>query len=228
MRIATAAAAAAIIVSTATGALAQGTGITLMPPDQARWDITVHAGRHGVNRSDIGDEWNRWYESAAVSASGGFYVTPHVKVEGDVSHAGEASLYTQQSVVVPGQSWPYPRFRDHRLRAITGSGAVMWQFFENQWFHPFAGAGVLVLHERERAEALAPQAVPVGPAGTLPFIMPALPALDTSRTAVQPFLTTGFKVYVSKQAFLRTDVRVGVSRDGVASAQWRGGIGIDF
>jgi hypothetical protein len=223
MRIVTWTAAAALLVSAST-ASAQ-TSITLSPPDRDRWDVAVQAGRQGVDRSDIGDDWNGWYESGAVSASAGYYFTPHLKIEADVSRAGEATLYVQdQSVVVPGQSWPYPRIRDHRFRTTTASGAVLWQFLENQWFHPFAGAGVLVLHERQRADALPPQEI----RGLPPFVLPALPELRVSRFAAQPFLTTGFKVYVGKQAFIRTDLRVGVGRGGAESAVWRAGIGIDF
>jgi hypothetical protein len=219
----TATVAIAVLLVGASAAIAQTPTITLTPPDRDRWDVAVHAGRQGVDRSDIGDEWNGWYESGAVSASAGYYLTPHLKLEADVARAAEASLYVQYPSVIPGQPWAYPRVRDHHFRTTTASGAVVWQFFENQWFHPFAGAGVLVLHERQRADALPPQLI----GGTSPFVLPGLPELKVSRTAAQGFVTTGFKVYVSKQAFIRTDLRVGIAR-GAESAVWRAGVGVDF
>ena len=76
MRIATA---AAVLFCSASAAIAQTSTVTLTPPDRDRWDFTISAGRQGVDRSDIGDEWNGWYDSGALSASTGYYVTPHLK-----------------------------------------------------------------------------------------------------------------------------------------------------
>jgi len=40
------------------------------------------------------------------------------------------------------------------MRETTFGATALYQFFENQWMHPFVGAGVEVARERHTAEAL--------------------------------------------------------------------------
>jgi opacity protein-like surface antigen len=220
-------AAAALLVAAAPSYSYAQTLVDLLPKDADRWDVAVYAGRQGVNRRLGTFEWDSWYESAQAAGSVGYYLTPNLKLEAGVSRGATASL-SLPIPQLPNQPWGYVRPREHRFRTSGGSAAVHYQFFRNQWFHPFAGVGVEWLHERQSADALAPTAeVRSGGVIVLPAI-PALPAIAESRSTVAPFGSAGFKVYVSRRAFLRTDLQVALSRRGSESAVWRAGGGFDF
>lgn len=228
MRFIVAAAVAAACAGMPVAAPAQTSTVQLVPADPDRWDIAVHAGRHGNRRADLEPEWDRWYDSGSVALSAGFFVTPHLKVEGDVGRSADATLYVTEPYAVPGLPYPYHRAREHRFQSTSGSGALVYQFFRNQWFHPFAGAGVQFQHERQRADALPAAGEIRGPSGVVVPVLPPLPAVDATRTSARPYVTTGFKVYVSSRAFFRTDLRVAVDRGGAESTTWRAGVGVDF
>ena len=221
-----AAAALALLFLAAPAAEAQST-ISLLPQSASRWDLTLAAGRQGVNRDEIAPDWGRWYDAGQVTFSAGYYLTPHVKLEADVSRSGTGRMYLPE-VPSPGQAWNYSRSREHRFTTTGASGAIQYQFFENQWFHPFAGAGLEFLHERQDADPLPSTVEFRGPSGIFVPAAPALPSLRTSRSTVRPFASTGFKVYVSRHAFFRTDVHVALSGRGAETATWRAGVGVDF
>ena len=110
---------------------------------------------------------------------------------------------------------------------MTVGATAMYQFFDNQWVHPFVGAGAELVRERHLAGAL--------PASTIRFStavpslsLPSVPAVDTITYSVRPIVTGGFKFYVSPHAFVRTDVRTTLSADRPLAWQWRGGVGFDF
>jgi hypothetical protein len=44
----------------------------------------------------------------------------------------------------------------------------------------------------------------------------------------RPYLATGFKLYLSDHAFIRTDLRTSWSSHGLAALGWRSGVGVDF
>ncbi len=78
-----------------------------------------------------------WYSVAAIDATVGRYWTPHFKTEFDVGTAGEGRIYG-----------PY---REQNLRETTVGATALYQFFENQWVHPFIGGGVELAREHIRA-----------------------------------------------------------------------------
>jgi hypothetical protein len=49
-----------------------------------------------------------------------------------------------------------------------------------------------------------------------------------TRYLARPFVSAGFKMYVSERAFIRTDLRTSLSSDGMTTLGWRNGIGFDF
>ena len=222
------AAALGVLLTGAASASAQTQSvISLLPQDGIRWDAAISAGRQGVNRNDIAPEWNGWYDSGQLTVSGGFYVTPNLKIEADVSRAATARLYLPE-VPTPGQTWTYARSREHRFSTTGASGALVYQFFTNQWFHPFAGVGLELLHERQDADPL-PSTAEFRPApGVVIPAVPPLPAFAATRSTVRPFLSSGFKVYVSRRAFLRSDLHIALSRRGAETTTWRAGVGFDF
>lgn len=217
-----------VLAGASTASAQTGTAISLVPVDGARFDVAAHVGRQSVNRHGADQSWDRWYESASVALAAGYLWTPHLKTEVDVTRAGEARMSIPEMIPVPGQAYPYTRSRQHTFTTTTASGGVVYQFFENAWFHPFVGAGVSVRHERQRAGA-----EPGAPEYRIDsrLLIPALPARDalaTSTVSARPFARTGFKLYVSPRAFVRTDLDLSFSRRGSDAAVWRAGIGVDF
>lgn len=220
-------AAVALLMGAGDVAAQSSSTLSVMPASWHRWDVSGHAGAVGVKREDYG-VWDRWYESGLAGVSVGYFVTPNLKIEGDVERSGEATRTVPYEFPVPGQSWPYLRPRDHRFQSTLGSATVMYQFYRNRWFHPFAGAGVELHYGRERADAVAATPEVRGSFGSATPAIPALPALDSSSSTARALVTTGFKVYVSRRAFLRTDLRLGFRGNGPETVTWRGGVGIDF
>ncbi len=209
---------------TASGAFAQDRpAISLKPTDAPRWDAAMHVGWFSSNKSELAPDWNDWYDVASYDVSGGFYWTPHLKIELDVARTTTGDIYVDEP---PQPGVPYYRSREHRFTTTTAAAGVSYQFFENAWFHPFAGGGFVAIDEHERAGDTQPTVI-FRDAQT-PIVLPQPPHIDRSLTSVHPFVTAGFKLYVAERAFLRTDVRVVAGSGRTEAAVWRGGFGFDF
>jgi hypothetical protein len=209
--------AAALLLATTAGAQEQPV-ISRAAPDPARWDVAVHAAWFGSNKPDIANDWDRWYSAGAGTVSIGRYWTPHLKLDlrGMVSGAGQ--IYTQDPVI------PFEP-RVHHFRAMTLQAGVAYQFFENQWFHPFVAGGLEVVQERHRIDIpqhYVPNRIPV------PQIVPASRGVEGVSYAARPFIGAGFKWFVSDRAFIRTDLATSLSSRGFAQTVWSGGVGVEF
>jgi hypothetical protein len=169
----------------------------------AQTDIAGQAVWFGNHKPDIGDPWNSWYSTGAGSVTVGHHWTPHLRTEiaGTVSRAGR--IYDNEPFVFGGRETF--RAREHVIQATTVAGGVTYQFFQNQWFHPFVGGGVELVRERQQAAA------------TVRYDL-----------AAQPFATAGLKAYVSPRAFVRTEVTASANRHGVSHVSWAGGIGVEL
>jgi len=195
-------------------------------PATPRWDVAGQLSMLNRNKSDL-SRWDHWYSVAAINGTAGYYWTPHFKSEIEIGTSGEGTIASQEEALVSGQSVPYPRYRDHKLRETTLGATAMYQFFENQWVHPFVGVGAELVRERHLADALPPSSVRFSTA--VPSLsLPSVPAIDTISYSVRPIVTGGFKFYVSPHAFVRTDVRTALSADRPLAWQWRAGFGFDF
>jgi opacity protein-like surface antigen len=222
----TAAAVMAAALAMASGAAAQEPPIvSLRPEEPARWDFAAHAGWLGGNESGVGAEWDDWYNTAAAGVSGGYYVTPHLKAEVHGAVAREGRVFGGENVVLPGQPFRVFRVREHFFQATGFSAAASYQFFENQWFHPVAGGGLEVVRERHRIffpQQFVPSRDPI------PVLVPAGSTAGDVSYFVRPFFTTGFKLYVTERAFMRSDLRTSFSSRGLAHVTWSGGVGVDL
>jgi hypothetical protein len=213
-----------LAASTATAQDAAPTSrLTLAPPDAPQWDAAGHLtwlGRHLQPSLN----WDRWYEVATGGATVGYYWTPHLKSEFDVTTSTRGEAY---SVAPVPPLPPFPSFvqREHEFHLTTVSAGITAQFFENAWFHPFVGTGIDLIREREHIQATTQFAPPRDPRA--PPLPP--PQVETqTRYLARPFVSAGFKVYVSERAFIRTDLRTSLSSDGMTTLGWRNGIGFDF
>ena len=198
--------------------------VTLAPASPSRWDAAAHVTWLG-ERLNQAIDWDRWYGVGSGGADVGYYWTPHFKIELDVATSTKGESYSyEQLPPLPGS--PIPSFlqREHEFRATTAALGLNAQFFENAWFHPFIGAGVELLREREHIETAVPFLFTSN--GTPINLSPD--SETRVRYAGRPFLGTGFKGYVSERVFIRTDVRTSWSSEGITAVAWRTGIGVDF
>jgi hypothetical protein len=201
---------------------------TFVPESLRRWDATGFAGWRGVDKSDLAEDWNDWYDVAAFTGSVGRYLTPHVKIEVDLSTTTPGRVFGQTFVAAPSPPSSTPPFsmppfytlREHEFRRTTLGATLAYQFLENRWVHPFLGVGVEGVRESDQVHT---QFYPTG--GPRPLG----PLQETHvRYSARPFVTGGFKFYVSERAFIRTDVLTTFSSGGAESGLWRIGVGVDL
>jgi hypothetical protein len=222
---AVAAALAAAFISTS-AVHAQDTAVSLQPVDPARWDVAGHAGWFGGNKSEIAPEWNEWYDAALGAVSVGYYWTPHLKLEADVFTTTAGDIYSEEQILIPGQVYPVFRSRQLHYRETGISAGLHYQFFDNTWFHPFLGGGVEAVRETARIETPF-QYVPSRTPGTM-VGGPGGPSERDVTGHARPFVTAGFKWYVTPRAFVRSEIRSSWSTTHAESVVWRGGVGFDF
>ena len=189
-----------------------------------QWDTAGQLALLNRNKTDFGGS-DQWYSVTAIDGSVGHYWTPHIKLELDVGTTGQGEIAGAEPAAASGLPFPFPRYREHKLRETTIGGTAMYQFFENQWVHPFVGAGVELVHERHVADSLPATNVTIS---TTPVRLPAVAAVDAVNYSVRPLITGGFKFYVTPHAFIRTDVRASLTADFPAALRWCGGLGVDF
>jgi hypothetical protein len=197
-------------------------------PAAVRWDVAGQAAWVGRNRTDLGSDWDHWYNAAAFNLSAARFWTPHLKTELEFGAGTEGTLYgNEEPVPIPGQRGPYYRLREHKLQESTLTATTVYQFLDNQWVHPFAGVGIELARERHRADELPPTIGGLTPT-TSSFPVPGVPAIDRISYSVRPVVTGGLKFYVNERAFIRTDVRTSFSTAGPLALEWSGGVGLDF
>ena len=213
------------VLLTAPPAAAQDAPIvSLAPLDPARWDAAGYFGWRGGNKSDIAPAWDQWYDAASFGGSAGYYWTSHLKLDLDLSATGDGEVFVQEEIPFPGSPLPVFRYGEHRFRTLTVSGALLYQFAENTFFHPFIGVGIEAVREHAELEFQ-----DQFPCGRLPCI-PGEPRRDaTVSYRAMPFVSAGFKWYMTERSFIRSDVRSAFSTGrGVDQVTWRIGIGADF
>jgi opacity protein-like surface antigen len=187
-----------------------------------RADISVGAGWHHARVAAAG-EYDEWYhDSVSGSATAGWYWTDHLKTELDLTTTspGRVNLFTQ--TVVNGQN----TFRYGWIDQGTSGVALAqtYQFFDNAWFHPYVGAGLDVVRETtdEHIEPLTSFDRVTG----RPRIVDAARGESSARWLGRPVVAAGFKAYMTRRSYFKTDARVRASRR-VDDLVIRVGVGID-
>jgi hypothetical protein len=195
------------------------------------WDSSVVTGLFVGIPKDVSERetYDHTYQVATVAMTAGRYVTPHLKLEGELTFSQEGERYVQRFVQVPGLG-PYPVSAEQMVRTNSVSGAVVWQFFENQWAHPFVFAGGALDFDRERLHTY-PQVSYRGdpriPGNEIVVATDRTEDLGTT-ARLRGLLGVGTKVYVGSRAFLRLDTRVGFTGDSGGHVTFRIGAGFDF
>lgn len=199
-------------------------------------DVGAYVGHFNiVRRQDVPYYYDRGRDTVLGTLGVGYYWTEHVKTEFEVGRTSAADSSEPLLIEHPGVPPGYRIYTNNRTTATVVTVAQSYQFFHNQWFHPFLTAGVDVAFERTRIEI--PQQVyyppPIyGPLGTPPrslppVVVPGRPAEITRQVAPRAFGGAGFKAYFTERAFFRTDFRIGAGRGG-RTVVGRLGFGVDF
>jgi hypothetical protein len=143
-------------------------------------------------------------------------------------------------VDVPGVG-RYPVGAEQQVRTNGISAGLTYQFFENQWAHPFVFGGVALDFDRTRIRTWAQsyyRGDPRIPGNEIVIGQHGIRDLGTSRE-VRGVFGTGAKLYMSPRSFFKTDLRVNVgpstrSRSlrtaggGSRHVSFRLGVGLDF
>jgi hypothetical protein len=195
------------------------------------WDVSGMGGFFFGRPADTSQDrqYDRWYNAGTLAITAGRYLTRHLKIEAEGVVAGEGERYVTRLVQVPGGGGPFPISSEQFVRINGVSGAIVWQFFDNQWVHPFVSAGASLDFDRERRHTW-PQSYyrgdPRVPGNEVQIVREGTEDLGTTRRA-RATIGVGAKVYVLPRAFFRTDARIGFdSRSGHVAL--RVGFGTDF
>lgn len=183
----------------------------------SRGDVTASTGFFSANHIVAGESGGPdWSASLFKGLGAGFYWSEHLKTEIEAGWPGTTEAYGYFSTRLPDGSASYT-YEEHTFRAFNVSAALLYQFGRNSFFHPFVGTGIQATRERDEIERTTQTSR--GPAHT--------DVGDTIAVRARPFITTGFKAYVSDRAFFRGDVKLDVG-NRVEQVVWRAGVGVDF
>ena len=195
---------------------------TIVPASFPRWDAGGSFGFLSITTSDTDSPWDGWEQKAEYRFDIGRYWTTHLKTEVALSTSNAWQDYDSVRLSVPGvpSAYAYDTI-DRQLHTVAPG--LTWQFRENTFMHPFVTGGVKIgfLQEHRHREAATYRS------GSVNY---PISALDERRTVVQarPFLGGGFKSYLSRAVFVRTEARVGFASDGPRQLSMLIGIGGDF
>jgi hypothetical protein len=191
----------------------------------ADFDAAVYVAWFRGNRGDVGgDTFRDWYTTHLWSAGIGHYWTEHIKTEAEFGVTGRGNLVSFEDL----HGEPFVSravYRNHSYRIHTLSLVQTYQFRHNAWVHPFVGAGLDLDWERRTVDG---SVQVIDSRGDQPiFSGEPLPPETHRRFIARAMAIAGFKVYVARNAFLRTDLRASVT-DGLDQVAWRFGLGWDF
>lgn len=195
---------------------------SLVPATFPRWDAGGSIGFLAVKTSDTLTTWSDWEQKAEYRFDLGRYWTTHLKTDVAVSASNAWQDYESLAVTVPG----VPRgflYQNVDRQLFNVAPAVTWQFRENTFMHPYVSGGVRVglLQEHRYNESDTIRS------GSTIY---TVPHVDERRTILlaRPFVAGGFKSYLSRSVFVRTEGRAGFAQDGMRQLTGIIGIGVDF
>jgi hypothetical protein len=210
---------AAVSVFSASAAMAQ-----TQPPAVVRPDIAASVGWLHANKNSI-DSYNDWYNRGVQGAvTLGWYWSSHLKTELEASASTRGDFYASRTISING--FPAHVFSEYSFLTRRITLGQQYQFGENAWFHPHLGAGLDLNWETESRRDR--EVVFYDPA-TRPRSGVVAPLEHPDRTDLhaRPYVSAGFKAYVTPRAFVRGDARTVFGRQ-VEDVLVRFGVGVDF
>jgi hypothetical protein len=193
-------------------------------------DITVlgslFLGRPDLPSQDRFDD--TWYGTGEAAFGVGWHWTPQLKGEFEVSLSGEGRQYVYESITAPNVAQTVFRSSQHYTSTRAVSAAATWQFFDNEWVHPFMQAGMSIDLDRSRSYVPASTFFTGDPrTGVTQIVTPEERTGPHTTTSARALLGLGAKLYVTPRLFVRTDSRAVFDRK-TARLSFRAGVGVDF
>jgi hypothetical protein len=200
------------------------------PTSTTPWDAAILAGvRLGrPDEASVQGGYDEWFETPQLSVVVGRHVTPHLKAEVDLSITAEGQQFVQQVLTVPGLPYPALVASDRFTRVTALHGALVWQFLENQWAHPYVQIGVAASADRVRLRTWR-QTVRISSGREPTEVVVAEDRADGPLTTREAGLVVGggAKLYVTTRLFVRADTSLAAMRRNTHAA-FRAGVGFDF
>jgi hypothetical protein len=190
-----------------------------------KWDIAGTWGLAIVGKEDDPPFGGDRDGAQAWNLDAGRYLSTHLKIDAGVMRTSSYNNSNPRSFPVPGlpPEYYYITWAQTRVHSTSFSAAATYQFFENQFAHPFVSAGVALVRQAEHS--IRPQHLV-----TLSRIPYEIPAIDqrTTKLFARPFVATGWKSYFNERIFIRSEVLIAVKPEGFSHATMRIGAGFDF
>ncbi len=194
-------------------------------PPLVRGDITGSAGWLVAGKDlSIGAGEKDWHSSAFGAASAGWYWTDHLKTEIDVGAGTEANGYHYRQITIEDR--PNYLASESTFARRTVGVSQQYQFLRNTWFHPHVAAGAHFTWERI-TERFQPVIALENPSRGRVLVPERTDGPRTEAT-IRPFLATGFKAYMTRRSFFRSDLRVAFHGGGADEIRLLFGFGVDF
>lgn len=194
------------------------------PPALPRFDLAAMAGwTHRKARDLPPTVYHAWDATWTGAAVIGVYWTEHLKTEIEIGTTGERELFGSARLEsrADATGWVY---QEHRIGSRSLSVTPTYQFLHNTWVHPFVGAGLNVDWERRQTQSEV--RLTTTTPGTPIFAIEQHVRVDRA-VRLRAAVSTGFKAYVSRRAFIRADARAALAA-GLDGTTWRIGAGLDF
>jgi len=192
-------------------------------PQMPAWDADFSLGMISNSGRDEGDDQEHSSVHAEARVDFGHYWTQHLKTEVGLAFLNRWEDYSYETVPIPSGRGGNYVFTNNSLRMVAVTPTFTYQFFENQFAHPYVSAAARVslfdIHSSRYAQTV-----------TQNGVTSTVPALDrtSSKVIVRPVVAAGFKSYLSEHAFVRTEGSTMFGSDGSPHIALRVGVGFDF
>jgi len=198
---------------------------------QRPWDATFVVGFLGghPDMPDATGYHDDWFETGQAGVVLGLHLSTNVKAELEFSASGEGRQFIERYTTVPGYPFPAPYGSDLLTSVREVRALLTWQFWDNQWVHPFVQIGGGADFDRVRIRTWEQFFFGGDPR------QPGYRMLTASARNEGPETTAigrvviggGAKMYVTPRAFVRADGRLASGKNGQRVAL-RIGLGVDF
>jgi hypothetical protein len=197
--------------------------IPAQPAQMPGWDADFSLGLISNSARDEGDDHDGSSVHAEARIDIGHYWTQHLKTEVGVGFLNRWDDYDYETFPVPGLPGGGYLFTNRQLRMAAVTPTFTYQFFENQFAHPYLSAGVRVGF-LETHLTRSPQIVTQS---RVTYNAPGLDRTDSS-VIVRPIAAAGFKSYFNERTFLRTEAAAVFDSHASPHVALRVGFGFDF
>jgi hypothetical protein len=211
-------------------AAAQSATASTPPTRTTPWDVTFMTG-FLAGDSDIEETRgyrDDWFHTGQGGVTLGRHLSPHLKAEIEFTASGEGRQFVDRYVTLPGFPYPLPIGAEQHssLRQIVASAT--WQFFDNEWIHPFVQAGIAADFDRVRTHTWRQEHFTGDPRLPGTRVVIAEERIDDpiTTTRARAVFGGGVKMYASPRIFVRTDGRLAIGRG--QHLTFRIGVGVDF